>query len=82
MHLVMIGGSDAGISAALRARELDPAPHSPDEHYPAGPDRQAVRAEMERARIFRPAGSFPPRRRYAGGGPYLARRPEMVRRMR
>src|SRR5690349_13667386 len=25
MHLVMIGGSDAGISAALRIRELDPA---------------------------------------------------------
>ena len=25
MHLVMIGGSDAGISAALRAHELDPA---------------------------------------------------------
>ena len=25
MHLVMIGGSDAGISAALRVRELDPA---------------------------------------------------------
>lgn len=25
MHLVVIGGSDAGISAALRARELDPA---------------------------------------------------------
>ena len=25
MHLVMIGGSDAGISAALRARELHPA---------------------------------------------------------
>jgi NADPH-dependent 2,4-dienoyl-CoA reductase/sulfur reductase-like enzyme len=25
MHLVMIGGSDAGISAALRGRELDPA---------------------------------------------------------
>jgi NADPH-dependent 2,4-dienoyl-CoA reductase/sulfur reductase-like enzyme len=25
MHLVMIGGSDAGISAALRAREVDPA---------------------------------------------------------
>src|SRR5438477_11117196 len=25
MHLVMIGGSDAGISAALRAGELDPA---------------------------------------------------------
>ena len=24
MHLVAIGGSDAGISAALRARELDP----------------------------------------------------------
>jgi NADPH-dependent 2,4-dienoyl-CoA reductase/sulfur reductase-like enzyme len=24
MHMVMIGGSDAGISAALRARELDP----------------------------------------------------------
>src|ERR1700679_1497820 len=24
MHLVMIGGSDAGISAALRAHELDP----------------------------------------------------------
>ena len=24
MHLVMIGGSDAGISAALRAREFDP----------------------------------------------------------
>ena len=24
MHLIMIGGSDAGISAALRARELDP----------------------------------------------------------
>ncbi len=23
MHLLMIGGSDAGISAALRARELD-----------------------------------------------------------
>ncbi len=27
MHVVMIGGSDAGISAALRARELDPAAH-------------------------------------------------------
>src|ERR1700752_2229626 len=25
MHVVMSGGSDAGISAALRARELDPA---------------------------------------------------------
>jgi NADPH-dependent 2,4-dienoyl-CoA reductase/sulfur reductase-like enzyme len=25
MHVVMIGGSDAGISAALRARELDPS---------------------------------------------------------
>jgi NADPH-dependent 2,4-dienoyl-CoA reductase/sulfur reductase-like enzyme len=25
MHVVMVGGSDAGISAALRARELDPA---------------------------------------------------------
>ncbi len=25
MHLIMIGGSDAGISAALRARELDPS---------------------------------------------------------
>ncbi len=25
MHLLMIGGSDAGISAALRARELDPS---------------------------------------------------------
>jgi NADPH-dependent 2,4-dienoyl-CoA reductase/sulfur reductase-like enzyme len=25
MHLVMIGGSDAGISSALRAREIDPA---------------------------------------------------------
>ena len=25
MHLVAIGGSDAGISAALRARELDSA---------------------------------------------------------
>lgn len=25
MHLVAIGGSDAGISAALRARELDPS---------------------------------------------------------
>ena len=25
MHLVMLGGSDAGISAALRAREMDPA---------------------------------------------------------
>jgi hypothetical protein len=24
MHLLVIGGSDAGISAALRARELDP----------------------------------------------------------
>src|SRR5436305_5341089 len=24
MHVLMIGGSDAGISAALRARELDP----------------------------------------------------------
>jgi hypothetical protein len=24
MHLIAIGGSDAGISAALRARELDP----------------------------------------------------------
>src|SRR3954454_15826496 len=24
MHVVMIGGSDAGISAALRAREIDP----------------------------------------------------------
>jgi NADPH-dependent 2,4-dienoyl-CoA reductase/sulfur reductase-like enzyme len=25
MHLVIVGGSDAGISAALRARELDPS---------------------------------------------------------
>ena len=25
MHLIAIGGSDAGISAALRARELDPS---------------------------------------------------------
>src|SRR5258708_8425709 len=25
MHLLLIGGSDAGISAALRARELDPS---------------------------------------------------------
>jgi NADPH-dependent 2,4-dienoyl-CoA reductase/sulfur reductase-like enzyme len=25
MHLLIIGGSDGGISAALRARELDPA---------------------------------------------------------
>jgi NADPH-dependent 2,4-dienoyl-CoA reductase/sulfur reductase-like enzyme len=25
MHLVVVGGSDAGISAALRARELDPS---------------------------------------------------------
>jgi NADPH-dependent 2,4-dienoyl-CoA reductase/sulfur reductase-like enzyme len=25
MHLVVIGGSDAGISAALRAQELEPA---------------------------------------------------------
>lgn len=25
MHLVVIGGSDAGISTALRARELDPS---------------------------------------------------------
>ena len=25
MHLVAIGGSDAGISTALRARELDPS---------------------------------------------------------
>ena len=25
MHLVATGGSDAGITAALRARELDPA---------------------------------------------------------
>ena len=25
MHLVVVGGSDAGISAALRARELDAA---------------------------------------------------------
>src|SRR6266567_992850 len=25
MHLVAVGGSDAGISAALRARELDPS---------------------------------------------------------
>ena len=24
MHLIAVGGSDAGISAALRARELDP----------------------------------------------------------
>ena len=24
MHLLIIGGSDAGIAAALRARELDP----------------------------------------------------------
>ena len=27
MHIVAIGGSDAGISAALRARELDPSVH-------------------------------------------------------
>src|SRR5271166_3134155 len=25
MHMVAVGGSDAGISAALRAREVDPA---------------------------------------------------------
>ncbi|GCE17130.1 hypothetical protein KDK_09300 [Dictyobacter kobayashii] len=25
MHLVIIGGSDAGISAALRAREIEPS---------------------------------------------------------
>jgi NADPH-dependent 2,4-dienoyl-CoA reductase/sulfur reductase-like enzyme len=25
VHLVVIGGSDAGIAAALRARELDPS---------------------------------------------------------
>ena len=25
MHIVAVGGSDAGISAALRARELDPS---------------------------------------------------------
>jgi hypothetical protein len=25
MHLIAVGGSDAGISAALRARELDPS---------------------------------------------------------
>ena len=24
-HIIAVGGSDAGISAALRARELDPA---------------------------------------------------------
>ena len=29
MHLVAVGGSDAGISAALRARELDPTATSP-----------------------------------------------------
>ena len=37
MHLVMIGGSDAGISAALRARELDPAADVtvvPEDAYP------------------------------------------------
>src|SRR5437660_3029033 len=37
MHLVMIGGSDAGISAALRARELDPGagrPVGPEGGYP------------------------------------------------
>ena len=28
MHLVVIGGSDAGISAALRAQELELAPKS------------------------------------------------------
>jgi hypothetical protein len=27
-HLVAVGGSDAGVSAALRARELDGAPDS------------------------------------------------------
>lgn len=31
MHLIAIGGSDAGISAALRARELDP---TTDDTYP------------------------------------------------
>jgi len=29
VHIIAIGGSDAGISAALRARELEPAPRSP-----------------------------------------------------
>ena len=29
MHMVIIGGSDAGISAALRAREMDPEGKSP-----------------------------------------------------
>lgn len=29
MHLVIVGGSDAGISAALRARELAPEHDSP-----------------------------------------------------
>ncbi len=37
MHVVMTGGSDAGISAALRARELDPAAEVtvvPEDAYP------------------------------------------------
>ncbi|MGH3158068.1 MAG: hypothetical protein ACRDNF_16035 [Streptosporangiaceae bacterium] len=34
MHLVMIGGSDAGISAALRARELDPTAEVSKDYYP------------------------------------------------
>ena len=57
MHLVMIGGSDAGISAALRARELDPdadvtvvledAYPAPSAHAPPRPPR-APRAPRRR----------------------------------
>lgn len=37
MQIIIIGGSDAGISAALRIRELDPSVHPTvilDDRYP------------------------------------------------
>ncbi len=49
-HVVAIGGSDAGISAALRARELDPTTEFTvvvADAYPnfSGPDRRCRRAQ-------------------------------------
>ena len=53
MHLVAIGGSDAGISAALRARELDP---SVEVTVVVAPAVTQVDSADERDVLFGPAG--------------------------
>ena len=69
MHLVMIGGSDAGISAALRARELDPARRG--HGGPGGrlPELLHLRHPLLRLRRGHPlAQPGPPHHRRPGSG--------------